>query len=215
MPDVVATNIIVFGRGLIRGGTDYSLTQASAARVEALLTYIDQNKDVFGSRRGNIVFSGGWAGAGQDLERPPEQFREGALMLDKARSADIAGHRLTKYARAYSEVESDSTLENVLRIRESDYFHGAAFTAYNPLGLIAQKKHLNRIDYLVRKVFRLPRRAVVHIVAPGSDKTSSGVPESLILFITRLTFIGASDANALRRRQRILVFFNRALPRRT
>jgi hypothetical protein len=57
--------------------------RSSAVRVETLLTYIDQNKDVFGGQRGNVVFSGGWAGAGQDLERPLEHFREGALMLDQ------------------------------------------------------------------------------------------------------------------------------------
>jgi DUF218 domain len=215
VPGVVATNIIVFGRGLIHDGTDYRLTHTSAARVEALLAYINQNKDVFGGQCGNIVFSGGWAGAGQDLERPPEHFREGALMLERARSASIGGHRLTKYARIHSEVESDSTLENVLRIREAGYFQGITFTASNPLGLVAHKEHLKRIDYLARKVFILPRHAVVHIIAPGADKTSSGVPELLMLLVTRLTFMRARDVNALRRRQRILVLMNRAFTRKT
>jgi hypothetical protein len=103
----------------------------------------------------------------------------------------------------------------VLRVREADYFHDITFTACNPLGLVAQKKHLNRIDYLARRVFNLPRHAVVHIVAPGVDKTSSRVPESLILLVTRLAFMGAADVNALRCRQRLLVVLNRALPRRT
>jgi hypothetical protein len=214
VPDPVATNIIVFGRGLIRHGADYGLTHASAARVDALLAYIDQNKNVFTYRRGKIVFSGGWAGAGQNLERPPEHFREGSLMLNQATAANIAGNKLAKYAETVAEVESDSTLENVLHIREADYFHDITFTARNPLGFVAHEEHLNRIDYLARKVFNLPRDAVVHIVAPGIDKTSSRIPESLILQVTRLIFAGTKDVDALRRRQRILVALNRSLPRR-
>jgi hypothetical protein len=87
-------------------------------------------------------------------------------------------------------------------------------TARNPLGFVAHKEHLNRIDYLARKVFNLPRHAVVHIVAPGIDKTSSGIPESLTLPVTRLAFAGAIGADSLRRRQRLLVALNRTLPRR-
>jgi hypothetical protein len=134
-------------------------------------------------------------------------------MLDRAKGADVAGRKLTSYVKTHSEIESDSTLENVLRIKESGYFHGIIFTARNPLGLVAHKKHLNRIDYLVRKVFNLPRHAVTHIVAPGADKTSSRVPEGLILLVTRLIFMGARDVRILRRRQHILIALNRSLPR--
>jgi len=215
VPNSVATSIIVFGRGLIRDKTDYRLTGASSARVDAVLDYIDQNKDIFADRGGRIVFSGGWSGAGQNLERPPARFREGSLMLSQAMAATIAGDELAKYAETFAEIESDSTLENVLRIVEADYFHDTTFTARNPLGLVAHKEHLNRIDYLTRKVFNLPRSAVAHIVAPGIDTTSTGIPESLILQVTRLTFAGASGVDALRRRQRLLIALNRALPRRT
>lgn len=215
MPDSVATNLIVFGRGLIRRTAEYRLTDASAARVDALLDYIDQNKDIFADRRGKIVFSGGWSGAGQNLERPPEQFREGSLMLSQAMAANVAGDRLKEYAETFAEIESDSTLENVLRIVEADYFRDITFTARNPLGLVAHKEHLNRIDYLARKVFNLPRRAVVHVVASGVDQTTSAIPESLILQVTRLTFAGISGADSLRRRQRLLIALNRTLPRRT
>jgi hypothetical protein len=214
VPDSVATNIIVFGRGMIRHNGDYRLNNASAERVGTLLGYIDQNKRIFADRRGRIVFSGGWGGAGQNLERPPGQFREGRLMLNQAMAANIAGDGLGKYAQTFAEIESDSTLENLLHIVEADYFHDAAFTARNPLGFVAHKEHLNRIDYLARKVFDLPRTAVVHIVAPGVDKPSSGIPEGLALQITRLAFAGASGADALRRRQRLLVALNRTLPRR-
>jgi hypothetical protein len=211
VPDPVATNIIVFGRGLIRNGADYKLTVASAARVDALLAYVDQNRFVFARRRGMVVFSGGWAGAGQTFEKPPERFREGSLMQSRASAANIDGSKLAEYVETFAEIESDSTLENVLEIQAADYFHGTTFTARNRLGLVAHKEHLERIDYLVRSVFKLPRHAVSHIVVPGVDKTSSGVPESLILQVTRLAFVGASGVDALRRRQRILVSLNRAL----
>ena len=213
--DSVATNIIVFGRGLIRDEAGYRLSNASAARVATLLAYIDQNKDIFAERHGRVVFSGGWSGAGENLEKPPERFREGSLMLNQATAADIAGDKLVKYAEAFAEVDSDSTLENVLHIVESGYFRGITFTARNPLGLVGHKEHLNRIDYLARKVFNLPRGSVVHIVAPGIDKPGSGIPESLLLQVTRLSFAGASGVDSLRRRERLLVALNRTLPRRT
>ena len=136
-------------------------------------------------------------------------------MLSQAMAANIAGDRLKKYAETFAEIESDSTLENVLRIVEADYFRDITFTARNPLGLVAHKEHLNRIDYLARKVFSLPRRAVVHVVASGVDQTTSAIPESLILQVTRLTFAGISGADSLRRRQRLLIALNRTLPRRT
>ena len=211
VPDPVATNIIVFGRGLILNGTNCELTEASAARVDALLAYVDQNRAVFACRGGTVVFSGGWAGAGQNLEKPPERFREGSLMQSRASAADIDGSKLAEYVETFAEIESDSTLENVLEIQAADYFHGQTFTARNRLGLVAHKEHLKRIDYLVRSVFKLPRDAVFHIVVQGVDKTSSGVPESLILQVTRLVFAGAGGANALRRRQRILIDLNHAL----
>lgn len=201
----------MFGRGLIRNGADYKLTEASAARVDALLAYVDENRSVFVRRRGIVVFSGGWAGAGQNLEKPPERFREGSLMQSRASAASINESKLAEYVETFAEIESDSTLENVLEIQAADYFHGTIFTASNPLGLVAHKEHLKRIDYLVRSAFKLPRHAISHIVVPGVDKTSSGVPENLILQVTRLAFAGASGVDALRRRQRILVRLNRAL----
>ena len=135
-------------------------------------------------------------------------------MLDRALAATIAGAGLATYAETFAEIESDSTLENLLHIIEACYFHDITFTARNPLGFVAHKEHLNRIDYLARKVFNLPRRAVVHIVAPGIDRTSSRIPESLTLQVTRLAFAGASGADSLRRRQRLLIALNRTLPRR-
>lgn len=214
VPDSVAVNIIVFGRGLVQNDTAYQLTRSSAERVDALLAYVNQHENIFIRRHGRVAFSGGWPGAGQSLEKPPESFREGVLMLKRANAANISGNSLARYAEIFSESESDSTLENVLRIKEAGYFNDISFSADNPLGLVAHKAHLKRIEHLACKVFGLPRHAVMRIVSPGADRASSGIPEDLILQVTRITFAGASDADALRRRQRILVALNHLLPQR-
>ncbi len=214
VPDSVAVNIIVFGRGLVQQDSGYQLTRSSAERVDTLLDYVDQHKDIFIQRRGRVVFSGGWAGAGQNLEKPPENFREGVLMLKRANAASVSGNSFMRYSEGFSEVESNSTLENVLRIREAGYFTDIPFSAGNPLGLVAHEAHLDRIEYLIHKIFGLPGNAIIRIVSSGEDKTSSGIPESLILQFSRLAYVGVTDADGLRRRQRILIALNRALPQR-
>jgi hypothetical protein len=216
VPGAVAVSIIVFGRGLVAESTGFRLTGQSAERVEALVGYVRQNAAVFTARRGRIVFSGGWAGAADGVGPPPRQFREGSLMLDQAMAADIGGANLASYADVYPETESDSTLENALRVKEDGYFDGTAFTAHHPLGLVAHREHLKRINYLVRRAFGLPGEATVNIAAPGTDARSGGLPESVLLPLTRLAFLGAGDHSSLRRRHRMLVAWNhrlRALPK--
>jgi DUF218 domain len=215
VPGHPATRIIVFGRGLVAGPAGFRLTRQSSERVEALVTYVRQNAAVFAARRGRIVFSGGWAGAAEGFGRPPPQYREGSLMLAQAMAADIGGTTLAGYADADTEIESDSTLENVLRVQEHGYFGGVPFTAGDPLGLVAHREHLPRIDYLVRKVFGLRGDAVVTIAAPGPENYAGGLPESVLLPVTRLALIGVSDHSSLRGRHRMLVAWNhrlRALP---
>jgi hypothetical protein len=205
MPDSVATNIIVFGRGLTADDSGFRLSQASAERVEALITYIRQNIGVFRPQRGRVVFSGGWAGAAEGLEAPPVRFREGNLMLAHAMAYDIGGDSLERYATGHSEILSDSTLENVLRTKDAGYFAEARFNATTPLGLVAHQEHLARIDYLVRRVFGLRRDSVVHILARGSDQRSGGFPDRLILALTCMAFLGAHGDEMLRRRHHALV----------
>ena len=139
------------------------------------------------------------------MERPPVRFREGALMLDRAKASNLGGETLAQYSEIYSEIDSDSTLENVLRTKEAGYFNDISFTVRSPLGLVAHHGHMARIDYLIRKAFGLPRDAIVHIVASGADNLSSGLSENTILVITRIAFLGANGCKALRRRHRILV----------
>jgi hypothetical protein len=216
VPGAVATSIIVFGRGLVADGAGFRLSRHSAERVDALTGYVRQNAAVFAVRRGRIVFSGGWAAAADGLGRPPRRYREGNLMLDRAMAADIGGASLASYADVYAEIESDSTLENALRVQEAGYFDGTCFTAANPIGLVAHEEHLARINYVVCKVFGVPSGAIVNITAPGADSRSGGLPEGALFLITRLAFCGAGGHDALRRRHRMLVACNhwlRALPR--
>ena len=209
--EAVATNIVVFGRGLVADGAGFRLSQASSERVAALVGYVRRNAAAFDARRGRIVFSGGWAGAADGTGRPPARFREGTLMLEQAWAAGVGGENLGRYADGYAEIESDSTLENALRTREAGYFAEVRFSARDPLGLVAHAGHLPRIDYLMRRVYGLPRDAVLPIVAPGADEFSGGLPESVLLAVTRLAFLGAGDGDDLRRRHRLLVAGRRPL----
>jgi hypothetical protein len=119
MPGALATRIIVFGRGLVAEGTGFRLTRQSSEHTEALVAYARQNAPAFAVRRGRIVSSGGWAGAAEGFDRPPHQYREGSLMRAQTMAADIGGAGLADYAEVYAEVESDSTLENVLRVKRT------------------------------------------------------------------------------------------------
>jgi DUF218 domain len=212
VPGAVATRLIVFGRGLVADPAGFRLTRQSSERVDALVSYVRQNAAAFAARRGQIVFSGGWAGAAEGFDRPPPQFREGSLMLARAMAADIGGASLADYADAFREIESDSTLENVLRIKEDGYFGGAFFTARNPLGLVAHREHLPRVSYLVRKGFGLRGDAVVTITAGrGQENYTGGFPESVLLPITRLAFFGARGHSSLRGRHRMLVAWDHRL----
>ena len=210
-----ATRIIVFGRGLVADPAGFRLTRQSAERVEALVAYVGQNAAGFAMRRGRIVFSGGWAGAAEGFGQPPRQYREGSLMLAQAMAADIGGASLASYADTYTEIESDSTLENVLRVKEDGCLGAASFTAGDPLGLVAHQEHLPRINYLIRKAFGVPGDAIVNIAAPGPERYAGGLPESVLLPVTRVAFLGARDHGSLRRRHRMLVAWDhrlRALP---
>jgi hypothetical protein len=96
-------------------------------------------------------------------------------------------------------------------VKEGGYFGGTAFTARNPLGLVAHAEHLARVSYLIRKVFGLPGDAIVNITAAGDDGYSGGLPESALLLMTRVTLLGARGHDSLRRRHQALVGLSRVL----
>jgi hypothetical protein len=205
----IATNLIVFSRGL-DVGSNITLSQASRSRVEAALAHIAAHADLFtarsaSSQRGRVVFSGGWASAAADMPRLPEQLREGRLMLDLARAVGVNDASLGTYVDAFAEIESNSTLENTLRVAEGSWFADRTFTAADPLGIVAHAEHMVRVEYFVRKAFGLARSAVQHIVARGEDRMSRGTPEETLHLLTRVACFGAVTPGALRRRERLML----------
>ena len=153
-------------------------TRQSSERVDALVSDVRQNAAAFAALRGRVVFSGGRAGAAEGFWRASASVPGGSLMLARAMAADIGGASLAGDADTFKEIESDSTLENVLRIEEDGYSDGASFTARNPLGLVAHREHLPRISYLVRRAFGLSGGAIVTITAgQGRENYGGGLPE--------------------------------------
>jgi hypothetical protein len=206
----IATDLIVFGRGLDVGpGGEFVLSEAGRARVRAALVHVGAHAELFAARRvagrpGRVVFSGGWAGAAEGVPRPPERWREGRLMLDLALATDVDGQSLDSHVDAFAEIESESTLENAVRVWEGGWFSERTFSPDAPLGLVAHAGHMDRADYFTRQVFRLPRDAVQHIVAPGADRDSGGLPEAQLYRVTRLFCLGARTPRSLRRRERLM-----------
>lgn len=202
----LAGSIIVFGRGISTDKTGVYLSQPSLSRVHAVASYIEDNLPAFSLHRPCVVFSGGQASIakGKDIVLTP-QFSEASLMLEYAGRLRIDNKAsLGVYADMYAEVESDSTLENVLKVKEGRYFANAAFTSESPLGLVAHREHLKRIHYLVSRIFELSDDAIVHIVASGDDTPEIGVSEACMLTLTRLAFFGSHSHASLRRRHRLL-----------
>ncbi len=211
----VAKSIIVFGRGLEADGPDFCLSEASKARVRALVDYVEANKPTFSLQPARVIFSGGWSAAAAKMKAPPKEFREGALMLKYAHALPVSDKDFSVYADSIIEIESDSTLENVLRTKEAGYFSGISFTAANPLGIVAHTDHQKRIEYFIRKIFGLPKGAILHITAHGADNPSDGMPEKMLFLLTRLAFIGATSHSALRHRQSLALMahhFQQARP---
>lgn len=193
------------GRGLEIGGAGIHLSEASRARVQALVDYIEANQATFSSRRARVVFSGGWGAAAAGIAAPPREFREATLMLQLACTLGVNGSDFPVYAEPCAEFESDSTLENILRTKEAGYFDNDLFTVDNPLGIVAHEAHQARIDYYVHRIFGLSGDELLHITAQGADRPSGRVPEHVILFLTRLVFAGAHGHSSLRRRQRLIL----------
>jgi DUF218 domain len=211
MSEGVATNIIVFGRGLDADGAGIYLSEASMARVRALVDYVEANRPIFSLRPVRVIFSGGWGAAAAKMKAPPEEFREGTLMLEYAHALSRSDRGFSVCANSTAEIESNSTLENVLRAKEAGYFSDTCFTAANPLGIVAHASHQKRIEYFMCKIFGLPNGSMLHITAHGADEPDGVMPEKILLFLTRLAFIGATSHAALRRRQHLALVARRFL----
>lgn len=198
------TEFIVFGGGLKADSSTIELSQSSVLRVKALVNYVRENRAAFFGRRGRIVFTGGWPGAAKGMEPPPVNLRE-AMLMQLLADQLLSDEKLGSYADINVEIDSDSSAENVLRVKEYDFFKGTEFTPVRPLGLVSQAGHLKRINYLVQKILGLQGDSLLDIVAPEPAEPSSRLAEKLILTGTRLAFAGASDYRSFRARHDLLV----------
>jgi hypothetical protein len=193
----IAVALLVFGRGVTSVGGRYALTAGSLARVRAAVDYVTSHEVADGRPR--VVFTGGWAWAdtGDD---PPVGCREGDLML---RAAVLAG--LDRYADLYTETRSRSTLENLLHTVEDGLLGDRSFTAARPLGIVSHRWHLPRVRYLVGKLLDVRGAALLDIPATDGAPLRPWWAEHVLHAGSRLCFLGASDPDVLRRRERLLV----------
>ena len=205
MTSPTATVLLVFGRGVMSGGDRYTLTPASAARVQAVVEYVNAHAASFAQAATNgqpprVIFSGGWAEACEGAGEPPAGSREGDLMLQQAR---VAG--LDRHAELHAETRSRSTLENLLHTVEDGLLNGHVFSAGHPLGLVSHAWHLPRVRFLAGKVLRLRGAALLNVPATGGELSTLWRSERAVHLVSRLAFLGIQDTAALLRRERRMV----------
>ncbi len=200
-----ATVLLVFGRGVMSGGGRYTLTPASAARVQAVVDYVEAHAPSFAQaaadgRPPRVIFSGGWAEACEGAGEPPTGSREGDLMLQQARMAGLDRH-----AALHAETRSRSTLENLLHTVEDGLLSDHVFSAGHPLGLVSHAWHLPRVRFLAGKVLRLRGAALLNVPATGGELSTLWRSERAVYLVSRLAYLGIQDTAALLRRERGMV----------
>ena len=211
-----AVVLVVFGRGVVCADDGYTLTEASQARVRAAARYVADHEAAFvrAAERGvrpRIVFAGGWAEACEGAAAPPPGLREGDLMLRQARAAG-----LDRLAELRTEVRSRSTLENLSHLVEDGLLDGHVLDGAHPLGLVSHADHLPRIRFLAGRVLGLRGAALLDVPAVGGEAPRRPWRgERGVRLASRLWFLGARDAAALRRRERAAVAAVRTIERVT
>lgn len=179
--------LLVFGRGVVRTESGFSLTAAGAARVRAATDYVAA---FAGGGRIRVVFTGGWPEASSGAAAPPIGAREGDLMRQAASAAGLDEH-----ADLYAETRSRSTLENLLHTVEDGLLDGFTFDARNPLGLVTHAWHLPRVRFLAHRVLGLTGAALHDVPAHGGEVHD----DRGALLVARLGFLGARTDRLLHR----------------
>jgi uncharacterized SAM-binding protein YcdF (DUF218 family) len=198
--EVVATVLLVFGRGVVAAAERYELTPGSLARVRAAAGYVYRHRQAYlRADRPRIVFSGGWAEAASGAGEPPAGCHEGDLMMLAARAAG-----LDRYAELRAESRSRSTLENLVHTTADGLLAGYGFSAARPLGIVSHGWHLPRVRLLAAKVLGLRGAELLDVPATGGE-TPSGRRERATLLAARLWLAGTREAAVLVRRERRLV----------
>lgn len=206
-----ATVLVVFGRGVRYTDDCYSLTPASASRVQAAVAYVTAREARFAEaaeqgRPPRVVFTGGWAEACEGAGQPPDGCREGDLMVHQARAAGLDTH-----AELHAETRSRSTLENLLHTAEDGLLSGHVFSPRDPLGIVSHAWHLPRIRFLVAKVLGLRGTSVLDVPVPGVESSAWWRSERAVHVASRLCFLGTRDpAHLVRRERRMVASIRRA-----
>ncbi|MEU6073912.1 YdcF family protein [Micromonospora sp. NPDC047074] len=207
--------LLVFGCGVQRVDGQWTLTPASAARVDTAVAYVAANGAAYRSGatqipRPRIVFSGGWPGRHRCDDKPPAGCCEGDLMLSRARAAGLG-----RYADLKSETRSTSTLENVFYAVEDGLLADVSFDTRQPLGLVSHSWHLPRVRFLTARILRLPTGAMLDVPVPDASAVGRFWSPRMLHAAAWLCLLGArSPAGLLRRERRLLALAARLIGRR-
>ncbi|MEU4770874.1 YdcF family protein [Micromonospora sp. NPDC023644] len=202
--------LLVFGCGVHRVDGRWTLTPASAARVDAAVAHVATYRSGAARLpRPRVVFSGGWPGRHRCEDMPPPGCREGDLMLSRARAAGLG-----RYADLMAETRSTSTLENVLYAVEDGLLADVPFGPGQPLGLVSHPWHLPRVRFLAGRLLRLPTGAMLDIPVPDAGTVGSSWSPRALHAAAWLGLLGARSPAALLRRERRLVALVATLTRR-
>ncbi|SCG42244.1 YdcF family protein [Micromonospora humi] len=194
---MIATVLLVFGRGVVADGGDYRLTAESVARTRAAIGYVRAHAAEFrAAPDARVVFTGGWPHGPAGAPDPPAQHREGELMRALARDAGLDG-----YARLDAETRSRTTLQNLALTVQDGLLDAARFTPTHPLGLVSHPWHLPRIRLLARRALGLRGADLVDVPVTGPDPVPAR-RERAARVACRLGYLGLRTPEALLRRER-------------
>lgn len=198
----VAHEFLIFGRGSVAspdGGR--ALSDMGEERVLAVGQYLEKNIFMGAVK---VMFSGGWA-AGEGLSRPADEFLEANMMRD----FDLEFHAIPTTVDGPGDVKqvvhkavqpfSYSTISDAVYAARSGFFGDRPFpfTAEHPIGVVAQAReganpedidqggHMARCIDATMSALRIPRNAIVPVIAAGEDTPGSGISEETVTKITR------------------------------
>jgi hypothetical protein len=115
------------------------------------------------------------------------------------------------------QIESNSTMSDALYAARSRFFGSWPFpyTEENPLGIVAQSGpefaktglggHMIRCLDAAEKSFQIERKALLPIIADGTDPVEAGLSEEHAIKLTRAIFKGAKTDRSLVRRDKMLM----------
>ena len=209
MSEIVATELIVPGRGLERAGDAFVLSAEGVARADAAAGYVHNHLADFVSRGRQkmgcaVVFAGGYSPY-NGVGKPTWHERE-AFQMEKQSG-------LRELVPTFTVPETTSTMQDVYGASRVKRLREVRFTPERPLGLVGQEDHQDRMMYFAAKAFRIGRKAMLPIIAPAvnEDGPAIGISEAMAMHITRVAYWGARSYSHMRAREVVLAGAFRAL----